>query len=428
MVVSQRHSGGLLLLLLLPAMLFAQEQAAPAPTHRTLLLHVDQQPGVGLSDSELFMVSRSLLTALQSSAQETLTFVESPELAAPAASVPAATADHLTNLAKSVGADAWVWVQLAAEPAALRLRVRSFDLFDRQMTLDLSVGRERSLSVLDLPYEKWKDIVPPVLDAYQNAAGAAVSRARQTAVVTIRALPGTRIGARGGPAVTVDQDGFAQLTLASPAEYSLRAVLGGYGTETETLFLTASRKIDFDQKPSPQWAVEASLKDLGYPGFDLTRFLSPNMAWLRLGITTYGVGLALVSQSSDQNGSSGTVFTSNPLTNVVFQGGIYLSPDDQLFRFYYGFGCFLRVLHAPGLPVRLEPISWGGFQVTVGTEIGRTPTGRFFFEYTPMFYSVSMPSLFQASLGTDNAPPGWIFVSGSAISLLSFRVGYRWML
>ena len=152
--------------------------------------------------------------------------------------------------------------------------------------------------------------------------------------------------------------------------------------------------------------MEASLKDLGYPGFDVTRFLSPNLAWLRLGITTYGVGLALISQSSDQNGSSGSAFTSNPLTNVVFQGGIYLGPDDQLFRFYSGFGCFLRVLHAPGLPLQLEPISWGGFQVTVGTEIGRTPTGRFFFEYTPMFYVVSMPSLFQASLGTGNTPPG----------------------
>ena len=415
MVVTAKVCRGffLLLLLLLPSELFAQ---------RRILLHVDQLPGAGYSENELFMISRSMLLALQA-AGAGMTFVESPE------SAPPDSADRLTDLAQTAGADSWVWVEIAANGAETSLRARSFDMAFQQSAFDRTLSRDGRLLALDLPFEKWDDLVSPVLEKYNSADNAAADRAGPTtAVITVQALPGTRVTAPGGTAVTTGRDGYAEMTLASPAEYSLRAVLSGYRTETRRFFFLSSRKIDFEQKAASLWAVEASLKDLGYPSIDVTRFIVPGFAWLRLGITSYVVGLALVSQSSDFSGNSGTVFTSNPLTNIVFQVGMYFNPDYQLFRFYGELGFFARILHPPGSVPQLDPLSRGGFQITVGTEIAHTPAGRFFFEYTPMLYAVSVSNFFQASLGTDNPPPGWIFSSRAVISLLSFRIGYRWLL
>ena len=418
MVVSSKFCRGLLLpllllLVLLPSGLFAQ---------RRILLHVDQLPGAGYSENELFMISRSMLLALQA-ADAGISFVESPE------SAPPASADHLTDLAKKASADSWVWVEITVKGAETSLRVRGFDLFFQQSALDRTLSRDGRILTLDLPFEKWDDIVSPVLENNRGADLANTERpVAQTAVITIRALPGTRVTVPRGPAVTTGRDGYAEMTLASPAEYSLRAILSGYRTETQRFFLTSNRKIDFEQKAASLWAMEASLKDLGYPGFDVTFFIVPNFSWLRLGITSYIVGLALVSQSSDPSGNSGTVFTSNPLTNLVFQGGMYFNPDFKLFRFYGELGFFVRVLHPTGSFPYIDPLSRGGFQITVGTEIAHTPVGRFFLEYNPMIYAVNVPNLFQAMFGSDNSPPGWVFTSGAAISLLSFRIGYRWLL
>jgi hypothetical protein len=424
MVVTPWACRGFLLLLLvfLPSSLFAQAGNQAPIAQRAILLHVDQLPGAGYSENELFMISRSMLLALQA-ASAGLTFVESPE------SAPPASDDRLTGTAKKAGADSWLWIEITVKGAETSLRVRSFDIFFQQSAFDRTLSREGRLLALDLPFEKWDDIVSLVLDKFRGAdLAAADGPGPQTAVITIRALPGTRVTAPKGPEVRTGRDGYAEMTLASPAEYSLRAVLPGYRTETQRFFLASNRTIDFQQKAAPLWAVEASLKDLGYPSFDVTRFIVPNVSWLRLGITSYVVGLALVSQSSDQSGNSGAVFTSNPLTNLVFQGGMYFNPDFKLFRYYWELGFFARIIHPPGSFPYIDPLSQGGFLITVGTEIAHTPVAKFFFEYTPMIYAVSVPNLFQASLAAGDPPPGWIFSSGAAISLLSFRIGYRWLL
>ena len=141
--------------------------------------------------------------------------------------------------------------------------------------------------------------------------------------------------------------------------------------------------------------------------------------YVKLGITTYAVGLAFTDTQ---------VITRNPLTNLVLQAGIYLRPEDVLFRPYVNVGVFARIVYAPGTLVGIDPLSWGGVQLSVGTEIGRSPRGRFFFEYQPMLYAVSVPGLFQASFGAGDPPTGWSFSDKSAFNFLCFRVGYRWSL
>jgi hypothetical protein len=158
---------------------------------------------------------------------------------------------------------------------------------------------------------------------------------------------------------------------------------------------------------------------MGYPSVDVSRFFIPSLLYVKLGITSYAVGLAFTNTQT---------FTSNPLTNLVLQTGIYLGPEDRLLRPYANLGAFLRIVTAPGTLVGIDPLSWGGLQFSIGTEIGRSPRGRFFFEYQPMLYAVSVPGLFQASFGNGNPPAGWSFSQTGASNYLCFRFGFRWML
>src|SRR5208337_2652933 len=104
------------------------------------------------------------------------------------------------------------------------------------------------------------------------------------------------------------------------------------------------------------------------------------------------------------------------------QTGIYLRPEDVLFRAYINLGAFLRFVYAPGTLVGVDPLSWGGVQLTIGTEIGGSPRGRFFFEYQPMLYAENVPGLFQATFGSNGPPAGWSFSPTSAFNFLCFRV------
>jgi hypothetical protein len=411
----------LAILLLSSPLLPAQETAPSARSPLTLMLHVDQQAGSAFSDNELFMISRSLLIALQGKLKG-MTIVESPE------SSPPTIPDHLTSLAAAEGADAWLWVDISASTDSTRLRLRSFEISRQRQGIDQTIGREGKLSVFALPFERWIDVTDLMLGEYPSAAATVPPESPRSAAITVRALPGTRIVFSGVPAVTVDADGRAEITLGVPAPYSLRATRDGYHDETRSLFLSEDREIEIAQKADFAWTVEATLKDFGYPGFDAAWFYVPSFLWLRMGFTTYALGLNLQSQSSSDSGSAGSVFSSNPLTNLVLQAGIYITPKDRLFRMYAEAGAFLRIFHDPGWQLRLEPISWGGFQLALGTEILPSHDGAFFLEYVPMVYFTPHSNLFRASIGTSDSAPGWIFTPAAAISLLSFRAGYRWFL
>ncbi len=412
-MVSARRIVSLLALLLSTAGLFGQEGGSPAPAARRLLLHVSQPPYAGLTDNLLFMVRRSVLLRLQE-ADQGIVVLESPETAVPGSDA------HLGDLAKKVEADCWLWIEITEDNSGSHLRARSYDLLFQQPGFDTTLRREVKLSPLDLPFEKWDDLIAMVTDTFRaedlagpNAAGPG------KATLTLRALPGTRITATRGLSATTNDDGMATLTVDSSAEYELRAVRAGFYPDTRRVFIMGNREITFDQAPASVWGLETSLLQLGYPGLGVMRFLAPNRLYVKLGFTTYALGLAF---------SDSEAFASDPLSNIVTQTGIYMGPEDALFRFYLDFGFFVRVIHESGGRPQIDPLSWGGFQFALGTEVAIAPRSKIFLEYVPMLYSVSVPGLFAASLGSEDKEPfGWSFSSKSAFNFLCFRVGYRWL-
>ena len=399
-----------LLLSVVPHGLWAQTSDAAGGAPRKLLLFVDQQAGGSLTDDQLLVVSRSLLVSLQDA-------VKGLAISDSVGSMKQGSEKGLSDLAEKAGADSWLWAQVSSDAGKTRIRARGFNVISREAKFDTTVTREGALSPQELPYEKWDDLAALVSSAFPtNELDAQRSEGPRDLTLTVRALPGTLVSGPGKTTATAGKDGFAVMKLPGPGEYSVRSTLSGFYPETSSFILSSDREIFLTQTRTSWWTIDASLLQMGYPSFDLGRFIIPNSIYVRLGFTTYAVGLAFTETQ---------MVTNNPLTNIVLQAGIYLRPEDVLFRAYVNVGAFLRFVYAPGTLGGVDPLSWGGLQLSVGTEIGRSPRGRFFLEYQPMLYAASVPGLFQASLGTSDAT-GWTFFPQGAFNYLSFRAGYRW--
>jgi hypothetical protein len=394
----------------------AQDQAPQVP--RKLLLHVEQAGGTGYSQNELLMISRSIMLSLQN-AVGNIIVIESPDGQLPA------SGSRINELAQAAKADCWLWIGLSNRGKGTSVRVRSFDISTSEQTFDQALGRDARISVLDLPYEKWRDIASLISQRYAPGAGMhsaqlappdaqAQSAPSGAAVLTIHALPGTVISEDGiGASATTGTDGTAQLRLPAPAEYSLRATLTNYHEAKEDLFLSSDRTIDIVQHLISRWALDFSMQDIESPGIDLSRFIVPNFLFVKLGFTTRLIGLALTNDA---------VFLNEPLTTFALQGGIYFRPEDVLFRFYGALGGFLRVRN-PVQAAYLDPLAPAGVQISLGAEIGAARHGGFFFEWEPTFYFALEPD-FQNSFG-NNGTAGWFFPSWGALDILTVRIGYR---
>jgi hypothetical protein len=391
----------------------AQDSAtAEAKAPRRLLLVVTRDAEGSLSANDLLLLSRSVQMQVQKATDEIIV-VESSEI------VTDASAPQLNEAAKRVGADSWLWVIAGGGWSTLKLAVQSFDLISNDVVLDTTVAREGWQSPLDLALEPWDDIARPIAGHYHKVDIAVAQEGPLLAVLSITALPGTRISGLGGPPLVADESGTASREVPSSRQYTLGASLAGYHFESRQIFLEADKVISFDQKPESRWTVEAALQDRGYPGISLAWSPTPGVFSLKLGITTYLVGLAFDSAGA---------FSSQPMSEVILQASTYWFAGTSFFRFYTADAFYLRIDHPEGSTPSVDSLSFGGIRGVLGAELMVSPPGSLFFEYAPTVYFGINPDLFKAALGPDKTPPGWVFNPTSAMNLLSFRAGYRWQL
>ena len=238
------------------------------------------------------------------------------------------------------------------------------------------------------------------------------------ATLTVHARPGTVVTGLGKAPLRIEADGTGSLGLSPNREYALRATLRGYDPVNERVFLSGDRAIELKQQKSVERTLEISLTDARAPGLDVTVQYPDPAVFVRLGFTTYAMGLDL---------SQTQVFLSDPLTIFALQFGTYILPEDRFFRPYVALAGFMRIVHASGWPVTIDPLSPLGLRLAVGVEVPAGARGHAYFEYTPTLYDTSVPDAFQAALGTGDTP-GWWFGKTYALTIFAFRVGYRWPL
>jgi hypothetical protein len=382
----------------------------PQLVPRRLALAVTRPQGSTFTPADALMIIRSLHQRLQDADGQVI-IVEIPEVAA------AVTPEEMGVAASSVGADGWMLLTLDGRWASARLGFRAADLLSNSTIADFSTTRATWVSPAALPGETWADVVGVVAGKFPMVESAAAPAADEQLVrLTISAMPGSVVTGLGPQPLRIDSSGTAFRMVPAPREYSLRTSLPGYTAVSQRIFLSGDRQIEVQQRKPPRWGLDVSLSDSRVPGMDLTMSIPTTSLFVRLGFTTYLLALSL--------GPMGP-FASQPLTNVEFRAGIYLSPEDRYFRFSLGFGGFARIVHANNASPMFDPVSPAGGLVFVGTEVPVSSRARLYIEYTPSIYLSGIPEALRASLGPDNAP-GWIFTAFGGFNLLSFRVGCRW--
>jgi hypothetical protein len=394
------------------------DQTSPAPVDKAprRLLFVMEKGGLfsSYTDNELIILKRSFLTALSDVDDAPVPIDYSLK------SFPGSTEDR-NKVAREAGADCWLVVKISGRGSPT-LSVVSYDLLYNIKTLDFSVTRHEAFSMLDVYRERWDDVIPRVVKTYPPLVSHAYSRGPPGPVMlTIRAVPGTTIAGLSPKPLSVGQDGRATIELPSPAPYSLRATAFGYVPHTADIYLNGQTELSLTQVRSPWLKLDGGFQDGLFPSAS-ANFSIPSLPFFaRLEITTFRVGIAV-----NQN----QLFVSLPLTTYTFLLGLYLSPEDRDARWYVGAGPLLRVSWPGGAALVVDNLLPFGVRIVGGCDFPLFGRMRSFVEFTPTAYYTPQPGLFVASFGNKdgNTMPYITVPPHFALDLLEIRFGLRYPL
>ncbi len=389
----------------------AQEpQVAP----RRILVAVEKSVYSPFTDDEISLLKQSFLTVL-SEADGAPSPLDYGTRAFPG------SPDARSKAARDAGADCWLLIRFEGLRSRPRFIVTAHDLLYGTTPLEVTVRRSEPFPLMDVYRERWDEIVPLVAKAFPPVGRELYSQGPPAAVpLKIHALPGTLISGLSSGPVTVGKDGSVSVNLPAPAPYTLRATLGGYVPSVASFYFDGQNEITVTQTRSPWLMFDLAFLDGLYPGVSATVATSPFPAFLRVGYTSFRIGLAL-----NQDG----LFSSLPLSQVTALAGIYLSPEDRLARWYVGAGPLLRITLPPGGTLTIDNLLPWGIQAVAGLQLSLGGKLHYVLELAPTLYSTPQPALFYYSFGTDKGtfpflrfPPDW------ALEVLEVRMGLRLVL
>ena len=379
------------LLLSLHGTLFAQEkaQAAAEEAPRRILFVMEKGGLFSYSDNEMIILKRSFLTALSDADDAPVPIDYSLK------SFPSSTEDR-NKAAREAGADCWLVVKVSGKGSPT-LQVVSYDLLYNIKTLDFSVSRHEAFSMLDVYGERWDDVIPQVVKKYPPLISRAYTRGPPAPVtLTIKAVPGTTITGLSPKPLFVGPNGAATIDLPSPASYSLRATAFGYVPNKLNFYLDGQAEIPLQQVRSPWLKLDAAFQNGFFPGIS-ANFSIPSMPFFgRLEYTTFRAGVAV-----NQN----QIFTSLPLSQLGFLLGLYVSPEDNAMRWYFGAGALVRFSWPGGGALVVDNLLPFAVRLAAGTDFPLFGPVRAFAELTPTAYYTPLPGAFPGLIRQQRQRP-----------------------
>jgi hypothetical protein len=388
---------------------FAQETAGNQKVPRRLLLSVECATGA-YAKEEILVIQKSLALAL-ANAGNGLEVIESRADAFPA------SPEGRIDAAEKEGADCWLAMEISGERTAPVMKISSFDVLFRTSIMEKTISRRQELSMREMSLETWADVVPLLAEKYVPVDSGLAGSGPKLARITLIATPGTTVEVLRGQSIVTGADGKAEVSVGVPATYELKASHAGYLPLEQRLFLEGDKTIDLTLDPYSRWTVDLSFFNAFNAGVEAGYFFIPGRGFLKLGLTSFLLGLALDSEGP---------FSSYNLFNLDAGVGFFLNPEASAFRVYLAFGGFLRIVF-PRSSLLIDPLSPGGFQFALGAQVPVSSRSRIFAEYVPMVYFTDSPDLFRASLGEKDDPFGYIFQGNAALSLANLRFGIRWL-
>ena len=407
MVISLRRllSGVLLFLLVGSPWITPQEQDASTAAGRrvALFLTVDDSPETSfLTSEQVALLESGLLTVLARNLPGYSFILATPP-----------EDEQYSNRAASLRGDAWVLVTLKRRGESLvNVTVEAMDLFydDSGASFDYDVRVSGDFRGNTGRY--WFPIVGFLEERLLSAD--------YEAMVRFLGVPGTTVaGLEGDTPVVIDEEGEARIRLPFGESFSYRARREGYHDVHAGVTVSAPEvTLELNQRPRGRWSYELFLAGVSYPGAGVSFYPIRARSLLRFDIFTYAVGLV---PYASVGGEQGTFFASEPVTHFTLSFLQHIVAPHRRIRPYLGFGGTTRLLHSDGSS-RTEPIAPYGLTATVGAEVARG-FGAWFFEYTPLFYFVDEPQLWDQQFSQDQI--GYLRLGDNALDLLMVRLGYR---
>ncbi|MFP4431964.1 MAG: hypothetical protein ACLFPV_11995 [Spirochaetaceae bacterium] len=401
-----------------PGALGAQELGAEAgdpedalARPRFMVYFFEVEPDT-LTPEQEFLLYNSILTEV-AIANEAVVILESPDPDVPSSQV------GKEDLAQSIDADSWLHVIASGGLENLTIEFETFDMLRREST-----GREiiRPGFVIDyrvLSVGLWDPMVTALEENYERV----VNRT----MVTISAAPGTRIRGLPGETREVGPAGRLAVSVPSSSTLSLETELPGHYQETRDLFVGIDpMTLDFDQVEKPDYGIDFRLSSLQFPGLRFWYFVVPSEIFVRAGLSTQAIGFYPIDNTESLIRSGST------LSFFEVDGGMYITPPEELFRLYATLGGYLRFVHPSLGEISLErDAAPGAITAGIAAEFSSSRRIRFFLEYQPAFILASDPDRYiDVSFIVNRYPngkvPGIYALGYGLFDLRNLLIGVRY--
>lgn len=386
------------------------EDALARPRYMLFLFEVEPQT---LSAQQEFLLYNSILSAT-AAATDAVVLLESPNVDVPT------TREGREGLARSVNADSWLYVIVSGGFENLVVEVETFDLLRRE-----TIGREVIRPGFAIDYRilsvgLWESVEATLQTGYERVV--------DSTELTVEALPGTEVGGLPGGPHVVGDSGSVVVPIPVSSAYDVLVDLPGHYRERRAIFVEIDPvTLSFEQFEQPQFGVDLRISSFQFIGARFWYYPVPAQVFVRAGFTTQAFGFFPVDNSERllQQGSA--------LSEFAIDGGIYISPAEQLLRFYTGGGFYLRLVHPSFSDLGLERDASNGFAFTAmfAGEFSTSRRLRFFLEYAPAYIFASDPQRFidlsfARSTDTGDDIPGFVVTDGGVFDLRNVYLGARW--
>jgi hypothetical protein len=364
-----------------------------------------------LSAEEKFVLYNSIL-ASATEANPDVVLLESPDPVVPA------TSQGKEELARRINADCWLSVSASGGFANLTIQVETFDIL-RQETFGQEVIRPGFVvDFRTISRGFWEKISAAIKGSY--------SRIVDLSTLTVHGRPGTNLtGIPGGP-YKIDASGTLVQKIPYPSSFTMKARADGYYDFEQSLFLGIDPlDITLNQVAKPRFGAELQLSSFQFPGVQFWWYVLPAQVFVRLGLTTELVGLYPIDNAPS------VVAAGAPLSQVELDAGLFVSPPENLLRFFVAAGGYLRFSHppAPSFTVDTEAAP-GAVTLSLGVEYSPSRRLRFVVEYQPAFILASNPQQFiNLSFVANSFPsgqvPGYVILPWGLFDLRNLYLGLR---
>jgi hypothetical protein len=405
-------------LLLAAAAAGAQDEQAKTATTSSgafgrprFMIYLFQAEQDTLSPEEKFVLYNSILAAA-TEANPDVILLESPDQTVPS------TPEGKQELARRINADCWLSVTASGGFANLTIQVETFDILRQETFGDEIIRPGFVVDFRTISRGFWERVVSTIKTSY--------GRIVDLSTFTIHGRPGTDLtGVPGGP-YRLDNTGTLVQKIPYPSSFTMKAQAKGYYDTERSLFLGLDPlTVSLDQVAKPHIGAELRLSSFQFPGVRFWWYIIPAQLFLRLGLTTEYLGFYPIDNAPS------VVVVGAPLSQVELDAGLFVSPAENLLRFFVGAGGYLRFSHPPAPTFAIDTdAAPGAVTLSLGAEFSPSRRIRFVMDYEPAFILAPDPRQFiNLSFVANSFPsgdvPGYIVLPWGMFDLRNLYLGLR---